>query len=416
MNERLHTRSNRVLAALLPLLVAQSALVTVLGTAAGLLGLPPQVGVLIVYGLMAWAVAITLPVILTRAGPRAVALSGIWLSIFAVGVLVGRGSTSFYVTIAAGLFIGLGWMTGALAIGDHGLCRRYLYAAAPVMLLAVVINLWSPSAGAANDASYSQYVAYEALPAVLIFIDATFRGRRVVNGALAIMSALLMLSAGARGPLVVAALFIVARLVLHVRASPRAAIMSVGVGTTATWLLTQSYSAILSAVQPVLERSGLSTRVVVVLLDGTVFEDRARSQLQGHTLDIIDQHPLTGVGMSNERPILAQLMGRPVETESFGWYPHNIVLELWAQFGVIFGTVLLVLLLHAILRVLIGSDDQDHRELVLVFVGLGLFPLLFSASYLSWPPFFGLVGLCLQRRRSHGNLLPSDRHRDASRY
>ena len=49
-------------------------------------------------------------------------------------------------------------------------------------------------------------------------------------------------------------------------------------------------------------------------------------------------------------------------------------------------------------RTAIRVDDLDYRYLVLIFVGIGLLPLLFSASYLSWPPFFGLVGLCLQRR------------------
>jgi O-antigen ligase len=419
LNERLQPRSTRVvdavLPALLPFLVAQTALLTVAATAARLFGLPSKLAPLLVYGLLAVAVAVVLPAILTRADPRVWLLGGIWLSAFAVGVLIGQGSGDFYVTIAEDLLIGLGWMTVASAVRDYRRCRRYLYAAAPVILLAVIIELWSPSSEAANNASYSQYIAYEALPAVLIFIDATFESRRVVNGALAIVSAVLMLSAGARGPLVVVALFIIARIVLHIRESPRAAIVTAGVGAAATLLLAQFYSAILGALQPVLERSGLSTRVVVSLLNGTVFEDRARSELIDHTLNIINQHPFTGVGMSNERPILARWMGAPVETESLGWYPHNVFLELWAQFGVILGTLLLMLLLGAILRVLVGSVDLDRRALVLVFVGLGLLPLLFSASYLSWPPFFGLVGLCLPIG-SQGNPLPSEGHRDASRY
>src|SRR5664280_106016 len=76
-------------------------------------------------------------------------------------------------------------------------------------------------------------------------------------------------------------------------------------------------------------------------------------------------NPLTGVGMSNERPILAQSMGAMVDADSLGWYPHNIFLELWAQFGVILGTLLPLLLLGAILRVFVVSVDLDRRALVL---------------------------------------------------
>lgn len=399
MSERLQIRSTRAdaaLAALLTLLVCQDGLLTIVATAATMLGLPSQLGPLLVYGSTAWALAIALPTLLPRAGQRVFALGAIWVLVFAASVLIGRGSAQFYATVAADIFIGLGWMAVTVAVSDYRLCRRYLYASAPVILLAVIIDLWEPSP--ADSASYSQYIAYSALPAVLIFIDATFRSRRLVNGALAIVSAFLMLSAGARGPLVVAGLFLVARLVLHIRASPRAAIMITWVGTAAVWILGQSYLVFLKSLLSVLERTGLSTRAMEDLLNGTLFQDRGRSELREYTLKIIDQHLFTGVGMSNERPILAQLMGASVETDSFGWYPHNIVLELWAQFGIVLGTLLLVLLLRAILRVFVGSDDLEYRYLVLIFVGLGLFPLLFSASYLSWPPFFGLVGLCLQRR------------------
>lgn len=385
-------------AALLPLLVAQDKLVTVFATAASLLGLPSKLGSLLVYGLLAWAVAVALPVVLTRVGTRVGAIGAIWLSAFAVGVLIGQGSAQYYVAIATSLLIGLGWMTVAFAVRDYQLCRRYLYFTAPVMLLAAIIDLWSSSGEAAASATYSQDIAYRVLPAVLIFIDAAFSNRRVVNGALATASAFVMLSAGARGPLVIAALFVVARLVLHVRASPRAALVTAWVGAAAVWVLAQSYFVILGSLNSVLDRAGLSTRAIEDLRGGTLFEDRARSQLRDYTLSLIDQHLFTGVGMSNERPILARLVGASADTDSFGWYPHNLFLELWAQFGILLGTLLLVLLLGGILRALIRVDDLDYRYLVLIFVGIGLLPLLFSASYLSWPPFFGLVGLCLQRR------------------
>jgi O-antigen ligase len=380
---------------LLPFLVARSALVTVANTAASLLGLPASFGFLLVHGLLAVALAVALPSILKAADHRIGLVGGIALFAFAVGALQGQGSDQFYVKIAVGLLTGLGWMTVAFAVRDYRQCRRYLYAAAPVILVAVIIELRGLSSGSVHDPSYSQYISYATLPAVLVFIDAAFERRRLLNGTLAISSGFLMLSAGARGPLVVAALFIIARVIIQARVSRRAAIVSAGVGAAATWLLLEFSSTLLGNLQPVLHQLGLSTRIVERLLGGTLLEDRARSELIDHTLLLIAQHPLTGVGMSNERPILAQWMGASLDTEFLGWYPHNIFLELWVQFGVILGTLLLLLLLGAILRVFVVSVDLDRRALILVFVGLGLMPLLFSASYLSWPPFFGLVGLCL---------------------
>ena len=401
--------------ALLALLLAQSALVIVAHTVFSLLGLPGALGSLLVYALLAIAVAAALPAILRRADRRVGLVGALLLCAFAVGALLGQGSEQFYSQIAARLLIGLGWMTVAYAVRDYRQCRRYLYPAGLVTLVAVGIQLSAASSGATMAATYSQEIGYSALPAVLIFVDAAFERMRFLNGALAVVSGWMMLSSGARGPIVVAALYILARVVLQVRASPRLAVVVAGVGVLATWLAAQFVGDYLAALQLLLERFGLSTRVVARLQEGSLLEDRARTELIQHTFNLIAQHPFAGVGMSNERPILAKLMGAAPDTEAIGWYPHNVFLELLAQFGVILGALLILLLLTAILRAVVTSKDLDRRALVLVFVGLGLLPLLFSASYLSWPTFFGLLGLCLSNNAPPPPAPLGRSHRDASR-
>lgn len=382
------------------LLIARPAIATVVGAAVSLLGLPVALGSLLVYAVLAIAVVAVLPVVLRRADRRVGLVGGLSLCTFAVSSLLGRASDQFYGEIGVALLIGLGWMTVAYAVRDYRQCRRYLYVAGVVTLVSAGIQLGAAATGAIMAANYSQYIGYSALPAVIIFVDAAFERMRLLNGALAAVSGIMVLSTGSRGPVVVAVVYVVARAVLQFRTSPRAAVVAAGLGIAATIVALRFSGGFLAALQPLLERFGMSTRVVTLLLEGTLLEDRARSELVEHTLNLIAQHPFAGVGMSNERAILANLMGAAVDTEAIGWYPHNIFLELLAQFGVILGTLIILLLLTAILRAVLTSGDPDRRALTLVFVGLGLLPLLFSASYLSWPAFFGLLGVCLTRNAS----------------
>lgn len=387
-------RTEAALGVLLPLLVARPSLVTVAGAALSMLGLPTALGALMVYALLAAAVAVALPSVLRRANRAVWLVAWLALCFFLVSALLGQHSFSFYGEIGADLVAGLGWMLVASSVRDYSRCREGLFAAGLVILAAVSIQLLRMSSGVV-DVGYSQYIAYSALPAVLIFFDASLKRMPVLNGVLATLSGLLMLSAGARGPLVVAALFIVARILLQVRSSPRAAVAIAGAGMLLTSLALRFYVEALVALQSILEGIGLSARVVTRMLEGTLMQDRARSALIEHTFDLIAHHPFTGVGMGNERPILAERMGAAADSEALGWYPHNIALEFWAQFGVILGTLLTLLLLVSVVRALVKSADFDRSSVVLIFVGFGLLPLLFSSSYLSWPPFFALVGLCL---------------------
>lgn len=385
------------MAVLLPLLVARASLVTVTATGASLVGLPASVGSLLVHAALGLVIAVALPRIQQRADHRIWLVSGVVLSAMVVGALLGQHSGSYYGSVIVDLLIGLGWMLTAFVTRDYGLSRHYLHRVGLVILLAAGINLWRVSTGSVESASYSQFIAYSALPAVLIFIDAAFDRRAALNGLLALLAGLVMLSAGARGPLVVAAIFAAGRIVLKARASTKATVLVATVGVAATAWMWRVFESALGVLHDFLTRVGLSTRVTGRLLNGTLFEDRARRSLVEHSLDLIAEHPFTGIGMSNDRPILAGRMGAAVDSEALGWYPHNLVLELWVQFGIVLGTFLTLLLLVAVLRAVFASSDSQRGPLVLFFVGIGLLPLLFSASYLSWPPFFGLVGLCLPR-------------------
>ena len=132
-----------------------------------------------------------------------------------------------------------------------------------------------------------------------------------------------------------------------------------------------------------------------------------------HSVDLLKQHPLLGVGVGYDRILLAERMGAvDALSEAAGWYPHNIFLEMLLHYGLFIGGLLILLLLR-IVYVTAIKGSGDASDLICVFAAIGFFPLLFSGSYLTSPEFFGFLGLCLYRYRNMRVRRPVDAEQPA---
>lgn len=75
-----------------------------------------------------------------------------------------------------------------------------------------------------------------------------------------------------------------------------------------------------------------------------------------------------------------------------GRYVHNIALEVLVHFGLVIGPVLLLLFAFITIKSLIRADKLQF-ELLLMWLSMGLVPLVVSASYLHHMHFWILMGL-----------------------
>ncbi|GAA1131378.1 hypothetical protein GCM10009670_25920 [Citricoccus alkalitolerans] len=382
------------------LLTLRTALLVLVPSALGFIGIPSELSNLIVnFGTLAVGCA-AIPWILSRA-PRP-AWVVVWFLAVAlvISMLFYGGGVALLGAFGVDLALGLIWLLVMSSISDFRSFRRLLYWGGYVILVATALQLVRTSA-AEDEVGYSQFLAYVALPAALIFADAAFERHAFFNAALATAAGVMVMSTGARGPLVTIVLFVAIRGALKMRSSPRLVLLFVGGGAALLVALQYVRDSLLSWLFETLENLGLSTRVVTRLLEGTLLEDRARGALAQHTVDLIVEHPVVGLGLGNERRHVAVLMGDSGPSQWTGWYPHNVFLEVLSQFGVIVGSLILIWVAVKILRAVVATDDMDRSLTALIFVGMGLVPLLFSASYLSWPQFFALIGVCLAAQRLH---------------
>lgn len=336
----------------------------------------------------------------------------------ALGTMVAldQPHASYYLVIAErSLVFSVPWLFVASNVAHHGRVLHHLQAIAVLLLIAGTARLVLPEQLAGGSATYSQSDGYLVLPAAIIFVDAFVRRPRARTVILAVAAITVLLASGARGPLFALLIFGLARGVLALRRRPGALLILIAVGVA----VAETFDVALRAAYGPLSRTftsvGLSTRSLDRLVGGDFLQDRARTSIARLSWDLTLQHPLGGVGVARDRLLLADAMGVSDPQTVRGWYPHNIVLELVLQYGFFLGGALILFLAVIMWRSVLDTADVDRAQLILVFVGIGLFPLFVSGSYLTWPPFFALLGFCLSPRSVSSRMVSTHRTVAAAR-
>lgn len=134
---------------------------------------------------------------------------------------------------------------------------------------------------------------------------------------------------------------------------------------------------------------GLSVRIFDKLLSGTAANINSRDVIQAKLLDAIGVHLFDGYGLCGDRVIA-------------GSYAHNIVLELWVEFGLLIGTMIFLLIAMTLLRGYLSAKTIECKGLIISLIFACFFKLFLSGSYLDEKFLFLLLGLCVAEiRRAH---------------
>ncbi|MCR0384944.1 glycosyltransferase [[Clostridium] innocuum] len=125
-------------------------------------------------------------------------------------------------------------------------------------------------------------------------------------------------------------------------------------------------------------KNGKYVRNLDLLAHGTFFNNNGRFRIYSMFYNLIMQKPIIGWGIAADFVV--------------GEYQHNLILELYFEFGLILGTILIGVLVYSLLR-LFKTKNKLHLMLLVIFFSAGIIPLMLSSSYLEWLPFWCYMGL-----------------------
>jgi O-antigen ligase len=235
--------------------------------------------------------------------------------------------------------------------------------------------------GESSVGSYSMSLSYYMLLPLLIYTDKLFKKNNFIDLLVVFISLIIILALGSRGALLCYLVFLFYRFVFvkEKLTAKRLVIYITGffAGTTALLF----YRQILELAYNVLLNFDIRSRTLSLFMREEIYLS-GREDLYNIIIKQIGENPLLGIGLFGDRRFI-------------GGYVHNIFLELWAHFGIIIGSSLIILLLLVIYKVLIKNKNKVTANFMAIWFSMGFVHLLVSSSYITDFKFWIFLGLSL---------------------
>ena len=195
----------------------------------------------------------------------------------------------------------------------------------------------------------------------------------------AIIGVLLIFFVGARGPLAcyicgVGIYFLMSKASTAKKLFLMFSLLSISLIVLVLW------EQMLVALKDGADTIGISSRTLELLLDGNIFSDSSRGEIQQR---IIEGFTLFGRGLYGDRVV------------GENHYSHNLIIELISQWGFLLGTMIVVALGVLFIRGF-RTKNNSLRLIILVFFSTSVIKLMLSESYLAHnAALFALIAACV---------------------
>jgi hypothetical protein len=143
------------------------------------------------------------------------------------------------------------------------------------------------------------------------------------------------------------------------------------------------------------EQFDFRSRIFEYIINQDILNKSNRNILSDRLIEAIQQRPLRGYGIMGDRVITHNIL-----TVDRGTYAHNLFIELFVQYGVIIGTLLLLSLFLLILRSYY-KNNLLGKNWILILVSISIAKLVVSGSYLFEPMLFLLIGFGCNNSEIH---------------
>lgn len=289
-------------------------------------------------------------------------------------------------------FIALPWF----CIGTHMISAKDIYYGMVdnsrfILLTSIIMILFITYIGGFTKAG-NMAVSYALLPYCALLFDKAVSQKNIRHFVLCIFVLLFILLYGSRGPVLGFGIFCVIYIIRYVK-EHRIMFFS---AVTILSIVLLNWQDILNIVKRIIYRYGISSRTISKLLNGTITNDSGRSNYYKATIDVIVKYPVTGLGIAGERPHLLETITSISEKPISSIYPHNFVLEFLAQYGILLGSIFVIVVIVFLISG-IWNENIYKSKIILIIGVTEIVHLMLSSTYTISPLFFFFLGLSVNK-------------------
>ena len=228
--------------------------------------------------------------------------------------------------------------------------------------------------------------AYNILPHVCVVAIAMLRKPGFINIALTAMGVVMIAFLGSRGPLLCAVLAMAVYMVFFKKYKNPFLVYFIMIIVAVAVIM--ELETIMLFFYDISKDAGLSIRIFEKFFGGAISDNTGRNYIAKCLYERIAENTIFGYGLFSDRVAI-------------GTYSHNIAIELWHSFGVVFGNVLLGTIIIVLGRATQALKKACRYDLLYIpFLFTGFVKLFLSNSFLEEIYFFWLLGISVNLIRS----------------
>ena len=236
--------------------------------------------------------------------------------------------------------------------------------------------------------------AYRMLPSIMYLIYYASVKKQVIYIAIAGVLSTVILIFGTRGP-IVCMLVYVALLTIYYSFKSRnlkklLILLIIFAIVLSVFIFDSLFIEVTSVLSKAFEKIGFSTRIFTFIIEGDITASKGRESLAQRAIEAIIENPMWGYGITADRAM-------------FGIYPHNMFLEILCQYGIVFGSLLIItMLVITVIALLKSRKNTRSFTFGLMLVSIVFVKLMISSTYTTEPLLFFMMGyfvLILRKKR-----------------
>lgn len=243
------------------------------------------------------------------------------------------------------------------------------------------------ASGAIVNAEYDLGLGYSLAFVTLVFASRYMQKKNLIHLAASIFALLLTVQNGSRGALLCIFLFVFLNFIIKREDSfknkPKFYLSIMFIIMISVYVYF-NYNLILKNIGELFTQMGLSSRTINAMINGTLTEDNGRSIIVRRAYTAIKEGGFWGLGAYGDRPYIAPY---------YWWgYCHNIFLEILCNFGLFFGSILILILVYSIVNILLKKKNIYYTYTFIVFL-CSCAKMLLSDTIWGYPDFWAFLGI-----------------------
>ncbi len=241
----------------------------------------------------------------------------------------------------------------------------------------------------AENNEYEMGLAYSILPQILYTIGYLYKKVSFTGILIALAGCFLILSYGTRGPLACVLFFVVVQTIFVLSKRKR---IIIGFILAIVFILSYIFrEAILNFLLDLLDAVGVSSRIVSKLIEAELsgeVNSSGRDTIATAIIDAIKVSPFGGYGIGGSWAIS-------------GGYAHNLVLDFLVTYGIVGGSLLLIIFFITICIGYFHVNSTETKTFFLLLFTCGVVKLFVSNTYIKEPYFFFMLGFAINMIRNN---------------